>query len=195
MTFGDIFSIILIGTFNSQFNKLWEDLLKLWRKENIMKTYKQSKDARQAEFSALPIFFAFGKDQFKQAMEERGLTENDVDKIYSIGAGGYFLKSDKAIIDEYFNKPDTLSAHMKDYNFAVEAIYYEMCNHEYGINWQKYWDVCNCFSETELPYLDDNESHPELTYWDLMGWEEQTRRAYRDAERRYYKDAEANEWF
>lgn len=35
-------------------------------------TYKEYRDAQQAEFDALPIFWAFGRQQFKQAMEERG---------------------------------------------------------------------------------------------------------------------------
>jgi hypothetical protein len=39
--------------------------------------YEEWKNTKQKEFDELPIFFAFNDKQFKEAMEERGLTEND----------------------------------------------------------------------------------------------------------------------
>lgn len=161
-------------------------------------TYEEYRLNRQAEFNALPIFFAFSKEQFKEAMEERGLTENDTDKIYGLGSGvsgGFYLRSDADKIRAFMDKPDELPELMKDYDFAKSAFYYEMRNHEYAINWQADWDVCRCFCyEEELPYHGDESG--ELTkYFDFLGWDEQTRQAYRDARKQYYKAAEENDWF
>lgn len=156
-----------------------------------MLTYKEYRDARQEEFNSLPIFFAFSRDQFRECMEERGLTENDTDKIYSLGSGGYYLRTDADVIREYFNKPDELSDLMKDYDFAKSAIYHEMCNHEYGINWQGDWDVMSCFGNVE--YVDAADDLRQ--YWDALGWDDTQRRAYLDARRDYNKAAMENDWF
>ena len=108
-------------------------------------TYEEYKRIKQEEFNALPIFFAFSNDQFRTAMEKRGLTEKDTDKIYSFGMGGFYLRSDAQIIRDYMNKEDEIEELMNIPSFAVSAFEYEMHNHEYGINWQGDYDVCNCF--------------------------------------------------
>ena len=118
-------------------------------------TYKEYKEASQKEVNELPLKWAFGREQFKRMMAEWGLTENDTDKIYSLGGGGYYLKTDAPIIRAYFTKPNELPKLMRDKEFALEAFQYEMGNHEYQINWQGDWDVCNCFSTKELQYADD----------------------------------------
>ena len=148
-------------------------------------TYKEWKNRRQSEFNALPIFYAFGQKQFREQMEKRGLTENDTDKIYAIGCGGYYLKSDADVVRAYFEKPDTLPGLMGDSGFAKSAFYYEMCNHEYGINWQGDWDVCQCFGDCEYG---ESKSGPD--YLKEMGYGDVTSQAYRDARKKYYKAAE-----
>ena len=92
-------------------------------------TYTEYKNARQGEFNALPIFWAFSNRQFEEAMQERGLTMNDTDKIFFIGAGGFALKSDKDAILAFLKKEDPLPEMMKDPAFAEDAFFYEMCNH------------------------------------------------------------------
>lgn len=119
--------------------------------------YQEWKEARQAEFNKLPIFYAFGEAQFKEQLEKRGIKRDEAaDKVYGMGAGGFFLKTDKAIIEAYFAK-DTdkeLRGMMEaDADFARDAIEYEMRNHEYPINWEGDYDVCSCFGNVE--YGDD----------------------------------------
>ena len=46
------------------------------------------------EFNAFPIGFAFNKEQFKAMMERFGLSEDDADKVVSIGSGGFIRKVD-----------------------------------------------------------------------------------------------------
>ena len=115
-------------------------------------TYQEYKNARQKEVGDLPLKWAFGNEQFKEMMNEWGLKEDEYDKIGTIGAGGYYLKKDRDIIIAFFTKPSDLKKLMRDKKFAIEAFEYEMANHEYAINYQGDWDVCNCFSSKELEF-------------------------------------------
>lgn len=151
-------------------------------------TYQEYKAKRQKEFDELPIFFAFSNAQFKEQMEKRGLTENDLDKIYKLGRGGFYLRTDAEKVKAFFNREDELPKLMNNHKFAVSAFYYEMNNHEYAINYyQGDWDVLNCFSDKELEF-DDNKDYKD--YLKEMGktiWIP----AYEEARRKHYKAAES----
>ena len=153
-------------------------------------TYTEYKSARQGEFNALPIFWAFSDEQFEKAMAERGLTVEDTDKVCRISAGGFAMKTDLPTIRAFIERPNTLPELMKDPAFAEDAFCYEMQNHEYGINWQGDWDVCNCFGNCEYAV---DKTGPD--YLREMGYDENVVNAYTLARRRYYKLAEENEWF
>lgn len=115
--------------------------------------YSEYKDARQSEVNKLPLFFAFGNKQFEEQLAKRGIKVEDAAKhVVSIGAGGFFLRKDKPVIDAYFSKDRDaeLRAMMEaDLDFARDAFEYEMMNHEYPINWQGDYDVCSCFGNVE----------------------------------------------
>ncbi len=147
-------------------------------------TYEEWKDTRQKEFNSLPIFFAFNNQQFKEAMEERGLTENDTDKIYKLGYGGFYLRTDAQKIRDFILMPNELPELMKDHNFAVSAFLYEMQNHEYAINrYQRDFDVCDCFLESE-PEFGDNKDYND--YLKEAGHEEWIE-PYREARQKYFE--------
>lgn len=147
-------------------------------------TYEEWKDTKQKEFDALPLFFAFNDQQFKEAMEERGLTENDTDKIYKLGYGGFYLRTDAQKIRDFILKPDELPELMKDHDFAVSAFLYEMKNHEYAINrYQRDFDVCSCFTEHE-PEFKDNKDYKD--YLQEAGHEEWIE-LYEEAREKYYE--------
>jgi len=55
-----------------------------------MNKYTDLKNRQQEEFNAFPLGAAFGNKQFAEMMQAWGLTENDTDKIYSIGGGVFF---------------------------------------------------------------------------------------------------------
>ena len=155
-------------------------------------TYKEYREEAQKEYDALPIFWAFSDEQFEKEMNKRGLTVNDTDKIYRMkNTGGFFLRKDADQIHAFFAKPDKLSELMKDYDFAYDAILYEMNNHEYAINWQRDWDVCSVFGNVE--YTEDDDEL--LQYFEQLGWEETTRKAYRDARKEHFRIAEEGGWF
>lgn len=154
-------------------------------------TYKEYREKEQAEFNALPIFWAFGKEQFREAMEARGLTEADTDQVRAIGAGGYYLKRDDEIIANYMRRPDRLRELMEnDAEFAESAFYYEMANHEFHINWEGDYDVCSCFGQCE--YV---EGRVGLVYLKAMGYSQNVRTAYSRAWARFMRDAAENDWY
>lgn len=154
-------------------------------------TYKEYKMQRQKEFNNLPIFFAFSTDQLEKAMNERGLTLKDTDKIYSFGSGGFYLRSDADKIREWVNTPDPIKNLMNDYEFAVSAFYYEMKNHEYSINpYQGEWEVCSCFGDCEY---DDCKTY--VDYLKEIGYSENVINAYTKAKDKYWNDAIKYDWF
>ena len=127
-------------------------------------TYKEYRLDREQKLNALPIFWAFSNKQFEAEMAKRGLTTSpeDCKKLYKIPNGGFYLKTDAKKILDYLNS-DNLSELMKDKTFALEAFEYEMDNHEYALNYQGDWDVCQCFfdckyedSKTGEQYLREN---------------------------------------
>lgn len=156
------------------------------------KNYEDYRAKTQKEFDSLPIFFAFSNEQFKKAMEARGLKETDTDKIYRLGDGygGFYLKSDADIIRDYINKPDELPDLMKDKDFAISAFEYEMRNHEYAINWQGAYDVCSCFGHCRY-----GENKGYTDYLKEIGYSDDVIQCYKEARKRYYKYCEEHDLF
>lgn len=148
-------------------------------------TYEEYKNKKQEEFNALPIFYAFSNEQFEEAMNERGLTLKDTDKIFKLGdTGGFYLKKDAEVVRAYFSNKDELPELMKDRKFATEAFLYEMNNHEYAINWEGDYDVCNCFCKCEF-----EECKTFVEYLTESGMEDLIP-AFKDAKIRHSKIAE-----
>lgn len=106
-----------------------------------MNTYKQLKDKHQKEINAFPLGAAFSNSQFADMMQKWGLTVDDADKIFSIGAGCFIRKTDK---EAFFNmlkrfKDETNAAIAADTTgegFIYDMFYYELANHEYCITYE-----------------------------------------------------------
>jgi len=153
-------------------------------------TYEQYKRERQAEFDALPIYWAYSDEQFEAVCRKVGA--NGPDDFYTTKSlmGGFYLKSDADVIREYLMKPDPLDELMRDYEFAKGAFRYEMGNHEYFINrYQADWDTMSCFIDIE--FADEGTEG----YLARSGWDEQTKQAYRDAKREEYRYWVENDLF
>ena len=103
-----------------------------------MNRYAELRNRQQEEFNALPLGFAFGQKQFDEMMRGWGLDpEKDVDKIYSIGAGGYVQKKDADLLHQTRERHDKemAVANAEDKTgegFIYEMFLYELENHEYG---------------------------------------------------------------
>ena len=154
-------------------------------------TYKEYIDKKQNEYNSLPIFYAFSNSQLEKELNKRGLTLQDTDKIYKLGnTGGFYLKSDAPIIHAYLKKPDELKELMQDSEFAEDAFYYEMSNHEYHINWQADWDVCTCFGSCE--YAEDKDY---TDYLKEIGYDENVIKSFSRAKRKFLNDCIKNDWY
>jgi len=115
-----------------------------------MKTYKEWKDEKEKEINAIPLGFAFGKDQFLKMLERMGLTEDNCkDNLYSLGGGGYIKKTDSHLLKEFHKKYDgEWEEFKKNEQFMYEAFRYELANHEYCITYN-YEDTLDCLDLTE----------------------------------------------
>ena len=86
-------------------------------------------------------------------------------------------------------KNDTLD----NFDYWVDAIYTEMCNHEYGINWQRDYDTLSAFGNVNW-YSEDYNSNLEKMFNDV-GFNKMQREAYIAAKQKYYKIADEKGWF
>lgn len=143
-------------------------------------TYEEYTQARQKAWNELPVFYAFGQDQFDKALQAHGYKKKDIKDIVSLGYGAFCHRSALAAV-KAFTEADSLSELMKDYDFAYGAIYYEMANHEYHINWEGDYDVLACFGSIE--WHDDDVG----AYFKELAWEPQTIKAYIAARFDYLK--------
>lgn len=101
--------------------------------------YVDYKDKQQKEFNKLPMKAAFGDKQFEEMMAEWGLTtsKEDLEKIYSIGAGAYCLKKDYHMFIEFGERSvkENEEFYSNDENLK-DALIYEFGNHECGYTWE-----------------------------------------------------------
>lgn len=101
-----------------------------------MESYLDMKARHEKEINEFPFGFAFSNEQFKEMMEKWGLTENDTDKILSIGMGGYIRKIDKENMQNLFKRhKEEKEKGYKNDQFLQSAIEYELGNHEYIITY------------------------------------------------------------
>ena len=139
--------------------------------------YVDYKEKKQAEFNALPIFFAFGHEQFRQQLEKRGVDYMEAkEHVVAFGYGGYYLKKDASVIDEYLAKDhgaELRELMENDLHFAREAFEYEMANHEYPINWEGDFDVCDCFGRIKF-----DEEKDGIDYLQELGFSEAVQKVY-----------------
>lgn len=105
-----------------------------------MNKYTELKNKQEKEINAFPLGAAFSKEQFAEMMHKWGLTENDADKIYSIGGGCYIRKSDHAAFHEMLDRHDrerkaAIAADTTGNGYIYDMFYAELSNHEYCITY------------------------------------------------------------
>lgn len=141
-------------------------------------TYEELTERQRKEYNELPITYAFGDKQLEEALNRLGAT--DISECCTIfGHGDIVKKVDAHKVIETVKRHDKeLREAMKDPEFAYGAFLYEMCNHEYAINWSADEDVLSCFNMTE----DDLEK---------LGLQ----CVYQTARRKYFELADKNGWY
>ena len=104
-----------------------------------METYRAMKDRHQAEVNALPLAFAFNRDQYRAKLAEWSISEEDARSgaVVGIGNGGFCRAEDhnevlatlRRIRDE---KQAAIDADKTGTGFIYEMFLYELANHKYG---------------------------------------------------------------
>lgn len=154
-----------------------------------MRTYKEYKDRQQAEFNALPIFWAFSNDQMKEQLAKRGVSLEEAKHcVRRFGMGGFFLVKDAETVYNFVKGGEARAQELhnlleNDSDFARDAFEYEMYNHEYPINWQGDWDVCSCFGDVEY-----GEGKSGSDYLRELGFTDKVIQIYREASRKVCND-------
>jgi hypothetical protein len=101
--------------------------------------YIDFKKSQEEKFSAFPLFYAFNEKQLKEGLQKLECEESDLMKI---NHGGFIRKADK---EKFVQLIEELAECRKnafaDDSFLIEAIEYELDNHEF------------CISETSGPVL------------------------------------------
>lgn len=103
-----------------------------------MNKYMELKARQQQEVNALPLGFAFSNKQFSEMMVGWGLDpEKDLDKIVSIGYGGFVQKKDRSIMHKTFDRhkrelKEAIAADKTGEGFIFDMFLCELDNHEYG---------------------------------------------------------------
>lgn len=112
--------------------------------------YKNLKTKHQREVNEFQgIFFAFNNDQFAEGLKKLELPEGE--KVVSIGGGGYIRKTKVddfiAMMDRHTNERKQIK---KDRKLLLDALAYELRNHEYGYT----RDVTDAIEALELKLED-----------------------------------------
>ena len=100
--------------------------------------YAELRQKQQEVFSSLPIGYAFSNRQFAEMMSDWGLDPDaDLDKIYSIGNGGYIRKVNADLMHKTFDRlhEELQAAIAQDTTgsgFIYEMFLCELADHEYG---------------------------------------------------------------
>ena len=97
--------------------------------------YSQLKAFQEAELNAFPLMFAFTKGQLKRAFEKNGVKDGKAE-VYSIGGGGFVKKTDYPALEAMFDQHrKELADAMGDWEFMIDAMEYELANHEFCITY------------------------------------------------------------
>ena len=103
-----------------------------------METYTQQKQRHSKELNDFDgIFFAFSNQQFNEGMAKLGLSaENDKAKVCTLGSGGIILKERAKAFNDMFKRNDQeRTESFKNDAFMLDALSYELSNHEYCITY------------------------------------------------------------
>ena len=105
--------------------------------ETMNQTHAGLKAKHSEEMNAFEgIFFAFSTEQFIEGMEKIGLQKDQTHEIYKLMAGGFILKSRSKAFREMLDRHEAeMKAFRKDQKNLLNALVYELRNHEYCITY------------------------------------------------------------
>jgi len=126
--------------------------------------YQELQDKIQAEIAAFPMVFAFGEKQLKEALRKLNAKPSE---CVNIGYGGIIKATDQTAYFEMCNRIEDMKTEAKLISdaFLIEAIRYELGNHEYSYTYDatdtiecldldmKDERTQRCFAEAKKQYL------------------------------------------
>jgi len=123
------------GTLDSIDEWYWGEYSPVKKVRGQLESYQELKQRQQKELNEFEgIFFAFSNEQFNKGMKKIGLLKEDTGQIFSLGAGGYILKTkSKAFNDLFKRHADEKKKRNADEKFIFESLCYELNNHEFCI--------------------------------------------------------------
>lgn len=103
-------------------------------------TYKEMKARHEAEINALPVRYAFSRDQFNEILTAWDITKEEAKNgaIIGIGAGGFIRSGDSNLIAGTFKRireeeQAAIAGDPDGSGFIYDMFLYELRNHEYII--------------------------------------------------------------
>ena len=137
----------------------------------------------------ISIWF-IGSDAEREALRKKTET-----MIYDPVSFAYYLPEDAAFVEHhkklYLDMIEQEEKQKNSMEYWIGAFYSEMCDHEYGINWQGDYDVISCFGN--IPRNVDCDDVKAM--FDAVQFNDVQRAAYAAARRKYAKAASENNWF
>lgn len=104
-----------------------------------METYKEMKERHQREVNALPLAFAFNRDQYREKLAAWNITEVEAKAgaIMTISGGGFIRSTDKDLVIDTFErirdeKRAAIDADTTGTGFIYQMFVYELNNHEFS---------------------------------------------------------------
>jgi len=98
-----------------------------------MNIYKDFKRAAEQKLNDFPMFFAFDTEQFNEGLQKLQCTQQELTRIPH---GGFIrLRDLRAYQDLWSDYEAELSALLSTTEGFVDAVYYELCNHEYALTY------------------------------------------------------------
>ena len=126
-----------------------------------MNQYLQLKSKHAKEVSEFPMKFAFTPEQKIKGMKALGLNENEEDKIYDIGAGGFIRTSDIGAYKELFKRheeeiKEAIKQDKTGEGFILQMFRCELANHEYGYT-EDLTETLECL-DLDIDDINENEN-------------------------------------
>jgi len=91
--------------------------------------YVEQKQKHMSEINAFPMFFAFTEQDLEEGL---GKLNAKPSEVYSIPFGGFIRKTDKLSFFNLLQRHDQeMKKSFEDDNFLIDAIEYELSNHEF----------------------------------------------------------------
>ncbi len=105
----------------------------------INKSYSDFRCRVEKEVHAFPMKFAFSDKQFEEVLTYFNIKKEEAsEKLFSITGGGFIRKTDSQALTDMGNRHyEELKKAMLDDSFLINAIEYELANHEYCITYDE----------------------------------------------------------